>query len=80
MELSFLIYTFLRAHEDNKVLVKMTGSRRLKNGLVFPGSFQARTTSLAIAKKFEEEMLNLKELCSHMDLTVKPIIRRPCCL
>ena len=34
MELSYLIYTSLRAYDDNEVSVKVTGSRRLENGLV----------------------------------------------
>ena len=57
MELSFLIFTFLKAHHENKVQVKVTGSRRLEKGLVVPGSFLARTTSRAIATKFEEEII-----------------------
>ena len=66
MELSFLIFTFLKkAHNENKVQVKMTGSRRLENGLVVPGSFLA---SRAIATKFEEEIIRLKNLCTHMDI------------
>ena len=75
MELSFLIFTFLNF--ENKVQVKVTGSRRLENGLVVPGAFLARTTSRAIATKFEEEITRLKELCSHMDITVEKLRRRP---
>jgi len=52
MELSFLMFTFLKARHENKVQVKVTGSSRLENGLVVPGSFLARTTSRAIATKF----------------------------
>ena len=79
MELSFLtcIFTFLKACYENKVQVKVTGSRRLENGLVVPGSFLARTTSRAIATKFEEETIRLKELCTHMDITVEKLRRRP---
>ena len=33
LELSYLIYTFLRAYNDNEISVKVTGSRRLENGL-----------------------------------------------
>ena len=57
--------------------VKVTGSRRLENRLVVPGSFLARTTSRAIATKFEEEMIRLKELCTLMDVTVEKLRRRP---
>ena len=76
MELSFLIFTFLIARHENKVQVKVTGSRRLENGLVVPGSFLTKTTSRAIATKFEVEIIRLKELCSHMDITVEKLRRR----
>ena len=37
MELSFLIFSFLKkVHNETKVQVKVTGSRRLENGLVVP--------------------------------------------
>ena len=77
MELSSLIFTFLKARHENNVQVKVTGSRSLENGLVVPGSFLARTTSRAIATKFEEEIIRLKELCTHMDITVEKLRRRP---
>jgi len=69
--------TFLKARHENKVQVKVTGSRRLENGLVIPGSFLARTTSSAIATKFEEEIIRLRELCTHMDITFEKLRRRP---
>ena len=37
-ELSFLVLTFLRAHEDNQLVVEVTGSRKLENGLVLNNS------------------------------------------
>ena len=77
MELSFLIFTFLKARHENKVQVKVTGSMGLENGLVVPGSFLARTTSRAIATKRREEIIRLKELCTHMDITVEKLRRRP---
>lgn len=73
MELSFLIITFLKARHENKVQVKLTGSRRLENGLVVSGAFLARTTSRAIATKFEGEITRLKKLCTHMDITVEKL-------
>ena len=77
MELSYLIYTFLRAYDDNEVSAKVTGSRRLENGLVVPGTFKARTTSWAIATKFERDILRLKELCAHMDILVETLRKIP---
>ena len=73
MELSYLIYTFLRAYDDNEVSAKVTGSRRLENGLVVLGTFKARTPNRAIATKFEREILRLKELCAHMDISVETL-------
>ena len=52
MKLSFLTFTFLqKARSENKVQVKVNGSRGLENGLVVPGSFLAKTTIRGIAKK-----------------------------
>ena len=49
----------------------MTGLRRLENRLVVPGTFKAQTPSRAIVMKFEREILQLKELCAHMDISVE---------
>ena len=76
MELSFLVYTFLRARQDNNVQVKVTGTRTLENGLLVPASFQARTTNLAMTKRFEGEICRLRELCSHMEIKVETLRRR----
>ena len=38
------MFTFLRAHEDNQVIVEVTGSRKLENGLVIPGTFNPCAT------------------------------------
>ena len=71
MELSLLIFIFLKkARSENKVQVKVTGSTKLEKALVVRGSFLARTTSRAIATKFEEEIIRLKNLCTHMDIDV----------
>ena len=61
--------TLLKACRDNKVQVKVTGSRRLENGLVVTGSLLARATSRTIAAKFEGEMTRLKELCTYRTWT-----------
>ena len=45
IELSFLVFTFLRAHEDNQVVVEVTGIRKLENDLVIPGTIKAVTRS-----------------------------------
>ena len=73
IELSFLTLTFLKAHHENKVQVKVTGSRRLENGLVVLGCFLVRMTSTVVATKFEQEIYRMKELCTHMDITVEKL-------
>ena len=49
MELSYLIYTYLRAYGDNEVFAKVTGSRRLENGLVTPGTLKVQAPSRTIS-------------------------------
>ena len=70
MGLSFLLIPIFIFLKLAKVPVKVTGSRRLENGLVVPGSFLTRTTSRVMirATKFEEEIIRLKSLCTHMDI------------
>ena len=70
MGLSFLIFPIFIFLKLAKVPVKVAGSRRLENGLVVPGSFLTRTTSRVMirATKFEEEIIRLKSLCTHMDI------------
>ena len=72
-----LIFTFLRAYNDNEVSIKVTGSKTLDNGLVVPGTFKTQTPNRAIATKFEQEILQLKELCTHMDISVKTLRKIP---
>ena len=54
IERSFLVFTFLRTHEDNQVVVEVTGSRKLENGLVVPGTFKAVTRSRRLGTEFYE--------------------------
>ena len=44
----YLINTFLRAYDDNKVSDKVTGSKMLENRLVVPGTFKTQTPNRAI--------------------------------
>ena len=67
---SFLILPIFIFLKLAKVPVKVTGSRRQENGLAVPGSFLTRTTSRVMIRttKFEEEIIRLKSLCTHMDI------------
>ena len=77
IELSFLVFTFLRAHEDNQVVVEVTGSRKLENGLVIPGTFKAVTRSRRLGAKFYEERNKVKQLCADMDISIKEMRTKP---
>ena len=77
IELSFLVFTFLQAHEDNRVVVEVTGSRKLENGLVIPGTFEAVTRSRRLGAKFYEELNKVKQLCAHMDISIKEMRSKP---
>ena len=57
IELSFLVFTFLRAHEDNQVVVEVTGRRKLENGLVIPGTFKAVTRSRDWEQSFTRNLI-----------------------
>ena len=67
----------MRSYDDIEVSVKVTGSKTLENGLVVPGTFKTRTPNRAIATKSEREILRLKELCAHMDISVKTLRKIP---
>ena len=71
IKLSFLVFTFLQAHADNQVVVEVTGSRKLENGLVIPGTFKAVKRSQWLGAKFYEELNKVKQLCAHMDISIK---------
>ena len=41
------------------------------------GTYKARTPSRAIGTKFERDILLLKELCAHMDVSVETLRKIP---
>ena len=66
------MFTFIRAHEDNQVVVEVTGyNRKLENGPVIPGMFKAVTRNQWLGGKFYEELNEVKHLCAHMDISIE---------
>ena len=65
IELPFVTNCFLQTHSDNFIIVEITGPRRLKIGLAFPGKFTAFTKSAA---KLKEQISHIKELRKHMEI------------
>ena len=64
----------------SNLLIPSKGSlsceNKIGNGLV-PGFFLARMTSWAITTAFEEEIIHLKNLCTHIDIVVEKLRLRP---
>ena len=61
-------------------MVEVTGARKLENGLVLKfqaGSFKAITRSRGLGAKFREEVTNMKRLCTHMDISLEALRRKP---
>ena len=48
---------FTRAREDNQVVGEVTGSRKLENGLVIPGTFKAVTRSRDWEQSFTRNLI-----------------------
>ena len=72
-----LIYTFLRAYDDNEVSVKVTGSKTLENGLVVPGTFKTRTPNGAIGN-FEENSNVVIKFSDNETRDCKPLKLKYC--
>jgi len=58
-------------------VVEVTGGRKLENGLVIPGTFNAITRSQQLGAKFYEELTNVKRLCTHMDIFLEEMRGKP---
>ena len=60
------------------VVVEVTGSRKLENGPVIPGTFKAVTRSRRLGAKFYEELNNkVKQLCAHTNISIKEMKSKP---
>jgi len=59
------------------VVVEVTGGKKLENGLIIPGTFKAITRSRRLGAKFHEELTNVKRLCTHMDISLEEMRRKP---
>ena len=70
IELSFVVCSFLQAHKNNFMAVRVIGPRKLEDGLIVPGCFTAFTQSVEMGRRLNNELLRVQELCQHMDLTI----------
>ena len=70
IKLSFLVFTFLTSDSGNVVLCKVSGARKLENGLVVPATFIGRTARKKIFEKFRTEIDRYKNICKHMNIDI----------
>ena len=61
----------------SNLLIPSKGSLLCENNGLVPGFFLARMTSWAITTAFEEEIIHLKNLCTHIDIVVEKLRQRP---
>ena len=86
IELSFLVFTFLTSDPGNVVLCKISGARKLENGLVVPATFIVRTATFIVrtatfivrtarkkifkTEKIKTEIDRYKNICKHMNIDI----------
>ena len=77
IELSFLVFTFLTSDSGNVVLYKVSGARKLENGLVVPATFIVRTATFIVRtvrkkifEKIKTEIDRNKNICKHMNIDI----------
>ena len=80
MALSFLLKSFLNNDKTNKTTASVIGSRKRENGLVVPCLCRATTQKLKVAMVLHKELTSTKEMCQHMDISVKELDSKTVCL
>ena len=68
IELSILLWRFLKASEKNAAEVKVGGKRRREVGLVIPGHYKACTKSRSHCKILDRELNYMKTKYSHFEI------------
>ena len=59
------------------MVAEVTGDGKLENGLVILGTFKAITKNPAIEAKFHKELMNMKLLCTHINISLEEMRRKP---
>ena len=70
MELSFLMHSFLKSHDDNILIAEVTGARKRGNGLVVPCVYHGRSASFQVAKILKKQLIKAIALYKHMKIEV----------
>ena len=65
IELSRLIYYFMKENKENFISALLVGPRKLEVGVVIPAKFTAFTKELRFAITLSAEILKIKTGCTH---------------
>jgi hypothetical protein len=68
IEISQLMYHFLEAHPDNRLMVKINGKRRKEVGLVLPAKYMMYTANKEIAEVLNSQLIKLKNSNSKIQI------------
>ena len=71
IEISSLLYYFLKANKDNRIQAKVTGARKYEVGLIVPGRYSARTKNPRTARILDEELQKKKGMISILEFKHK---------
>ena len=73
LELSFLVHTFLRPPKIKQGVCQSDKTKKTRKQNCCPGIISGKNTQSRHRKKFEKEVLRMKQLCSHTDILVQTL-------
>ena len=80
IHLSFLMHSFLKSRDDNRLIAEVIGARKRENGLVVPCVYHGRSASFQVAKILKKQLIKASALYKHMKIEVSgtAIIKKAC--
>ena len=72
IEISSLLYHFLREDKSNSIKVKVIGKRKKEFGLVTPATFIAHTENKRAAEISDTELAKIRKMFTTFELKYKP--------
>ena len=70
VELSFVMHSFLKSHDDDILIAEVIMARERENGLVVPCVYHGRSTSFQVAKILKKQLIKASALYKHMKIEV----------
>ena len=72
IEISKLLYNFLREDKSNSIKLKVVGKRKREVGLLIPATFIACTENKRTAEIFDTELAKRRKMFTTFELKHKP--------